>query len=204
MCMKDRLFRTRRLLLGALVLLLIGGLMYSCSDDYDLPDKTPGWLGSSIYNYLKEQGNFTNTVKLIDDLDYAEVLAKTGSKTLFAADDDAYNRFFAKNPWGVHQYSDLTMSQKKLLLNSCMLDNAYLLEMMPNLSSGSLGTDGTYLDRNRCLRQPTSVSVTDSITYFNWDNSAIPTTNNRGLKNAGSNPDKDYWVRFRTQAKGGI
>jgi uncharacterized surface protein with fasciclin (FAS1) repeats len=204
MCMKDRLFRIRRLLLGAMALLLTGGLMYSCSDDYDLPDKTPGWLGSSIYNYLKEQGNFTNTVKLIDDLDYAEVLAKTGSKTLFAADDDAYNRFFAKNPWGVHQYSDLTMSQKKLLLNSCMLDNAYLLEMMPNLSSGSLGTDGTYLDRNRCLRQPTSVSVTDSITYFNWDNPAIPTTNNLGLKNAGSNPDKDYWVRFRTQAKGGI
>ena len=50
MCMKDRLFRLRRLLTGAVALLLIGGLMYSCSDDYDLPDKTPGWLGSSIYN----------------------------------------------------------------------------------------------------------------------------------------------------------
>ena len=107
MCMKDRLFRLRRLLTGAVALLLIGGLMYSCSDDYDLPDKTPGWLGSSIYNYLKEQGNFTNTVKLIDDLDYAEVLAKTGSKTLFVADDDAYSRFFANNPWGVQRYEDL-------------------------------------------------------------------------------------------------
>src|SRR5574344_2236745 len=107
MCMKDRLFRTRRLLLGALVLLLIGGLMYSCSDDYDLPDKTPGWLGSSIYNYLKEQGNFTNTVKLIDDLDYAEVLAKTGSKTLFVANDEAYAKFYASNGWGVKSYSEL-------------------------------------------------------------------------------------------------
>ena len=204
MCMKDRLFRTRRLLLGALVLLLTGGLMYSCSDDYDLPDKTPGWLGSSIYNYLKDQGNFTNTVKLIDDLNYAEVLAKTGSKTLFVADDDAYNRFFANNPWNVRSYSDLSSSQKKLLLNSCMLDNAYLLEMMTNLSSGSMGSDGTYLDRNRCLRQPTSVSNTDSIAYFSWDSGAIPTTSNKGLKNPGKIPDKDYWSRFRTQAKGGV
>ena len=204
MCMKDRLFRLRRLLTGAVALLLIGGLMYSCSDDYDLPDKTPGWLGSSIYNYLKEQGNFTNTVKLIDDLDYAEVLAKTGSKTLFVADDDAYSRFFANNPWGVQRYEDLSIAQKKLLLNSAMLDNAYLLEMMPNMTSGTLGTDGTYLDRNRCLRQPTSSAWTDSVSFFAWNSGAIPTTYNLGKNNATGRPDTDYWSRFRQESKGGI
>lgn len=202
--MKDRLFRLRRLLTGAVALLLIGGLMYSCSDDYDLPDKTPGWLGSSIYNYLKEQGNFTNTVKLIDDLDYAEVLAKTGSKTLFVADDDAYSRFFANNPWGVQRYEDLSIAQKKLLLNSAMLDNAYLLEMMPNMTSGTLGTDGTYLDRNRCLRQPTSSAWTDSVSFFAWNSGAIPTTYNLGKNNATGRPDTDYWSRFRQESKGGI
>ena len=204
MCMKDRLFRMRRQLSGAFALLLIGGLMYSCSDDYDLPDKTPGWLGSSIYAYLKDKGNYTNTVKLIDDLDYTEVLSRTGSKTLFVADDDAYARFYANNPWGVRQYSDLSQSQKKLLLNSAMFDNAYLLEMMPNLSSSSMGSDGTYLDRNRCLRQPTSVAVTDSITFFSWDSGAIPQTLNDGTNNSGGRADKDYWARFREQSKGGI
>ena len=127
--MRDRLFRSSRMLATALCVLSMGGLMYSCSDDYDLPDKTPSWLGKSIYQYLVDQKNYTNTVNLINDLDYAEVLAKTGSKTLFAADDDAYARFYKNNSWGVRDYSELTKSQKKMLLNSAMLDNAYLLEM---------------------------------------------------------------------------
>ncbi len=69
MCMKNRLFRFSKKLFGTMGLLLIGALMYSCSDDYDLPDKTPGWLGSSIYDYLTDpaNGNYTNMVRLIDD-----------------------------------------------------------------------------------------------------------------------------------------
>lgn len=202
--MKDRFFRLRRLLPGAMALLMIGGLMYSCSDDYDLDEKSPGWLGSSIYNYLKEKGNFTNTVRLIDDLDYAEVLAKTGSKTLFVADDEAYNRFFANNAWGVKSYDQLSNSQKKLLLNSSMLDNAYLLEMMSSTTASGINTDGKYLNKNTCLRQPSSLTATDSVAFFNWDSPAIPVTYNLGLKNASGKADADYWARFRTQEKGGI
>lgn len=195
MCMKDRLFRFSRMLSVTFCVLFIGGLMYSCSDDYDLPDKTPGWLGSSIYNYLKSKGNYTNTVKLIDDLDYAEVLAKTGSKTLFVANDSAYAKFYASNKWGVKSYSDLSNSQKKLLLNSAMLDNAYLLEMLPNATASSYH-DGSYLDKNVCLKHATSLSATDSIAFYKWSDSAIPVTYN--------STDPDYWTRFKTAAKGGI
>lgn len=202
--MKDRFFRLSRLLSGALALLMMGGLTYSCSDDYDLDETYPSWLGSSIYDYLKDKGNFTNTIKLIDDLDYAEVLSKTGSKTLFVADDDAYTRFYANNSWGVRSYEDLTQSQKKLLLNSSMLDNAYLLEMMSSTTSSSRNEDGKFLNKNTCLRQPTSLTRTDSIGFYSWDSPAIPKTFNEGLKNVSGKPDIDYWARFRTQEKGGI
>ena len=100
MCMRNRLIKLGRTLTIAVCALSMSGLVYSCTDDYDLPDKTPSWLGSSIYNYLNEKENFTNTIRLIDDLDYAEVLGKTGSKTLFVANDEAFNRFYQKNPWG--------------------------------------------------------------------------------------------------------
>lgn len=198
MCMKNRLFRFSKKLFGTMGLLLIGALMYSCSDDYDLPDKTPSWLGSSIYNYLKDSsnGNYTNMIKLIDDLDYATVLAKTGSKTLFVADDEAFAEFYKKNDWNVSSYEDLTDAQKKLLLHTAMLDNPYLLEMLPNLTSSSQAADGSYLDKNQCMRRPTSLQITDSVSFFAWDNPAIPFSNNAG--------DKDYWARFREQAKGGM
>lgn len=161
---------------------------YACSDDYKLDDTMPSWLDSSIYNYLAEKGNYQNFVKLIDDLDYAEVLAKTGSKTMFVADDEAFAKFYQNNSWGVSDYSQLSLSQKKLLLKSAMLNNAYLLEMMGNLPG-----NGTIL-QNICLRRETSVDVTDSITHLQAAD--LPISYNA--------EDKDYWARFRDPAKGGI
>lgn len=196
MCMKNRLLRFSKKLFGAVGLLMIGALMYSCSDDYDLPDKTPSWLGSSIFNYLESQKNYTNTIKLIEDLDYATVLSRTGSKTLFVADDDAFAEFFKKNDWGVTCYEDLTLQQKKLLLHTSMLDNPYLLEMLPNQTSSSTGTDGSYLDLNVCMRRPTSLEITDSISFFKWNSPAIPYSYNAS--------DRDYWSRFKTESKGGL
>jgi len=80
-----------------LVIGLVTGsfLLASCNEN-PLEVNEPQWLGASIYNYLKTDGHYTNYVKLIDDLNYAEVLAKTGSKTLFVANDSAFNEFYKK------------------------------------------------------------------------------------------------------------
>lgn len=202
--MKNRFYRVGKLSLFALACVLAGGLTYSCSDDYDLPDTYPSWLGSSIYDYLDEEGDFTNTIKLIDDLDYTEVLSKTGSKTLFVANDEAFEEFYKSNEWGVSSYDDLTQSQKKLLLYGSMLDNPYLLEMMSSTTSETLNEDGKYLNKNTCMRRYTSASETDSIAYFDWDSGDIPETYNDGTNNSSGSADIDYWERFRTSEKGGI
>ena len=125
--MNKRLTTVARICSKGICSLLLVGMLFACKDEYTWDDTTPGYLNSSIYEYLQSSGNYTNYVKLIDDLDYAEVLGKTGSKTLFVADDDAFKDFYADNPWGVRSYSDLTVSQKKLLLYNSMLNNAYLL-----------------------------------------------------------------------------
>ena len=96
----------------------------SCKDDYTLDDEGnyPSWLGNSIYTELSNPnpevltGTFKNYVRLIDDLGYAETLAKTGSKTIFPANDEAFERFYANNTWGVSKYEDLTEPMKKQLL----------------------------------------------------------------------------------------
>lgn len=169
----------------AMLLFAICGATYSCSDDYKWDDGNPDWLGSSIYDYLDSKGNYKNFVKLIDDLNYKEVLSRTGSKTIFVADDDAFNTFYSNNSWGVHSYSDLTMSQKRLLLKSAMINNAYLLEMM---SSTSAGDDiNAEPEKGQCLRRQTAADETDSIAHlFDED---LPHSYNAN--------DKDYWARFR-------
>ena len=78
---------------GFFLMLGMGMLFSSCKDDL-LEDSYPSWLGSSIYGELESRGNFNYTLRLINDLNYADVLRKTGSRTVFVANDDAWNRFF--------------------------------------------------------------------------------------------------------------
>ncbi len=188
--MDERLSKFGRKWLGTLCVVSVCGAVGSCTDDYELDDGTPSWLNSSIYEYLQTGNKYTDFVRLIDDLNMDTVLRKTGSKTLFVADNEAFAEFYKDNIWNVHSYEELTMAQKRLLFNSAMVNNAYLLEMMSSTS----GANGP--QKGLCLRRETASAVTDSIPYFTADE--LPVSYNLD--------DKDYWARFRQNGdkKGGI
>lgn len=141
---------------------LIGSfLLASCTNPIDeLANNEPDWLGASIYDYLKTDGHFNNYVRLIEDLKYTEVLSKTGSKTLFVANDSAFNEFYKSNEWGVTSYEQLSLSQKKLILNYGMINDAYLVEMLSNYNAG-------VLKEGSGMRKITAVSVLDSLPFEN-------------------------------------
>lgn len=156
--------KTYVLALGVLAATAMG----SC-DGYDLAEREPEWLGSSIYDYLSSEGRYSNMVRLIDDMNYREVLSRTGSKTLFVADDEAFQRFYQQNDWGVKSYADLTEAQKKLLLYGAMINNSC---QVAYLSSSEGPTEGD------CMRRLTSSSIYDSVPVLhpadmprnsNWD-----------------------------------
>lgn len=139
----------------------------ACTDDYDLDEKgnNPSWLGQSIYAELqnpssgKLTGTFHDYLRLIDDLGYTETMQRTGSKTVFAANDSAFARFYASNnTWGVTKYEDFTLPQKKQLLYASMLDNALLTEMLSNVANGDEG-----VQRGQAIKHQTTANVTDTI-----------------------------------------
>ena len=145
--------------------LCIAGLtMFSCSDTYDLDTEQPSGL-NTIYGYMKDQGNFENVLHLIDDLGYTEVLSKTGSKTLFAANDDAFNEFYKNNEWGVKNYSQLSVAQKKLLLNSAMIDNPYPTSMLSTAEGPVKG---------EVCRRSSSMSIYDSVQVISTTSQELP------------------------------
>ena len=165
--------------------LVLTGLMTSCVDKFQEvdADSKPSWLGESIYAELKNanqerlSGTFSNYVRLIDDLGYAETLNRTGSKTIFPANDEAFARFFQKNEWGVTSYEQLTTSQKKLLLYSSMLDNALLIDMLATASNGTAEPE-----HGAAVKHITNVSVIDTIQHMTTAD-AMPQGN-------------PYWHRF--------
>jgi uncharacterized surface protein with fasciclin (FAS1) repeats len=146
----------KQLMLATCSMLLACGFS-SCSK-YDLDENDPAGWGESIYSHLRDQGNFTNTTRLIDDLGLAEVLAKTGSKTVFAANDEAFQRFYASNEWGVKRYEDLSESQKCLLLKGSVINNSYQID---DLSSVEGPIEG------QCMRRFTSQDAGDTLALVN-------------------------------------
>ena len=197
--MRNRFDKMGKSLLGAMCLLSACGLTYSCSDDYDLDETMPSFLGGSIYDELKAR-NFTTVLKLADDLDYKSVLSRTGSKTLFVADDAAYEKFFATTDWKdghgqpVRSYEQLSTSQKKLLFFNTLLNNSDVLEMLPYSSGGGSLT----------MRRSTASSELDSVKYWNW--AELPNNLNVGGTDVDgeSTGDRRFWDDYRKQSRGGI
>ena len=163
----------QRWLWAAAVLLAGTGGLASCTEDYDLDEHAPGGASSqSIYGWLAGQGNYRNTVRLIDDLSYREVLDKTGSKTMFVADDDAFARFYRGNDWGVGSYEELSTAQKRLLLFGSMIDNSYQVQALSS-------TEGPV--EGNCMRRPSSISVYDTV----------------AVMSRSEVPDAIYWRAYR-------
>ncbi|MFM2290409.1 MAG: hypothetical protein RIS29_222 [Bacteroidota bacterium] len=169
---KRMFYRCIRLFLG----IVVGGFLFVSCDTYTLDNEEPDWLGASIYNYLKTDGHFTNYTKLVEELDYTEVLSKTGSKTLFVANDSAFNEFYKNNPWGVKSYDQFTLAQKKLIMNFGMINNAYLVGMLSSYYNGGLKEGAAF-------RRETAVSVLDSVPYEYGDRL----------------PNTAYWQFYKTK-----
>ena len=175
---EHRLSKFGRTILLVACLLFVGGMQQSCKDwldDYKYDDSEPEWLGASIYAFLQEgtpNHSYKNYVELIDSLGERNTLEKTGSKTLFVADDAAFARFYANNPWGVKSVADMTKAQRKYLFYNTMLANAVLLDMMPNTSADSEGD---------CLVRETDFDQLDSVPRIHSDyyplHSSWPTYN---------------------------
>ena len=180
------------------------GLMYACKDEFILDDEKPSWLNASIYESLEKKGNFRTYLKLLADKDVnpeglrplTDVLDRTGSKTVFVANDSAWDAFFAANaklpegnPWHyATSYEKLSQAQKKLLIHTSMLNNAIVMENLASSQStgGNTPTPGEY------MRRYTDVEATDSITYIA----------SKDLPFSYSTSEKDYWARFREENGG--
>lgn len=197
------------------------GLAGAACSGYDLDEREPDTMGGSqsIYGYLSSQPGFTTMVRLIDELNYKEVLDKTGSKTLFAADDEAFGRFFRHNDWGVTSYDRLSAAQKKMLLNGAMINNSYQVQTLSSVEGPLEG---------QCMRRTSAQEVYDTVPVLRpqdmpqnpyWqrhrakdkmvcmkDNSVVPMTHfiEQFLQNNKiTNADYDFLTNHTTQRKAG-
>ncbi len=164
----------------------MSGLFSAC--EKDILEGQPEWLGNSVYERLEEGieingkvETFKTMLSIIDDLGQKEVLSKTGSKTIFAASDAAFEEWFKNNDWNVHSLQELNMNQKKILLFNAMVNNAYLVDLMSNVPSDPP-------QQGLCMRRKTAAGIFDTI--YTMSPSEMPS-------NPLNDPQKDLWARYR-------
>ncbi|MGI6224417.1 MAG: hypothetical protein ACOYJG_12575, partial [Prevotella sp.] len=143
----------------------------SCTDKFDDEEgKTPTWLGTDIYDYLKDRGDCNYFVRLIDDEGMTNTMKLTGSNTVFFANDAAFERYFQNNNQGITSYETMPESMKKMFLRLGVVNNAQLIERL------SLSDRGDVL-----MRRTTNLEVEDT----------IPVVQPQDL------PDNTYFSKFR-------
>ena len=176
---------------SALTVLAMILALSSCRRDFDLDKRFPEWLGTSIYETLsqgfdaevdgvKKHYTFKYYAALIDSLGYKNVLAKTGSKTLFVADDEAFERFLEKCPLAGYRkvdFKNLTKAQMKMILYGSMIDNVYQVAALSNTEGPTIGNS---------MRRMTTSSIYDSIRVI-YPNEM---------------PATEYWNRYRNEPAG--
>lgn len=167
-------------------LLIACGMGMTACDKYDLDQRLPENWGSSIYSYMDEH-DFKTMKRIVDDLGYADVLGKTGSKTLFAANDEAFERFFKNNSWGVTSYEQLSLAQKKLLLFGAMGNNSIQAQDLSNVEAIDDSHDPI---EGVAMRRATSLQTFDTVTIIKEkDMPRHPF------------PEHDYWKRYRERGQ---
>lgn len=195
--MKNSILRRSLLRISgtACAALLFSSAFTSCSDD--LLTGQPEWLGTSIYEELESRGDFKTTLELINaqSEDYASVLKKTGSRTLFVANDKAWERWFQSNPWGVRSVSDMTEAQKRLAFKGSMINSAYLVELLGDIPSASATSDPI---EGSCMRRNSSVNIMDSVPLVAKANYPVVNTVRVDSK---TNQQIDWWSRVRDKDK---
>ena len=187
--LKRRLAKGASYACAALLFIGSGVCLSSCEDN--LLTGTPTWLGSSIYEELESRGAFTQTLALINDPDlsetnYPDLLRRSGSMTLFVADDAAWNRYLSRR--GLTSVNQLPKAEKKNLLKAAMINNAYLIELLSN-TPGDPPTEGA------CIRRASRVDVTDSMLVLPQED--FPVLNPHRLDAEGN--VTDYWAVVRNR-----
>ena len=143
------------------VLMGVTGLQSCKDEDHEVLTGQPSFLGNSIYERLQEDGHYKITLKLIDEMaeisgnDEKEVMSKTGSRTLFVTSDEDYQKWFEEKGF-TNGYDDLSNAMKLRLMNSAIVENAYLIELLSNQS-------GTPVTVGKTMRRTTRASLYDSV-----------------------------------------
>lgn len=125
-----------RLFTSLCCFLLLIGILSSCKKkDFDTFYERPQGLGDPIYQQLQARGNFTSLLTCIDKAGYKDILSKAGYWTMFAPNDDAFNKYFQES--GIKDANSIKDSVATKIVRYALVYNAFKTDRLADYQSGA-------------------------------------------------------------------
>ena len=122
----------KNLLFFLLFLSLVGCNKQEFDNYYARPDD----LEDPIYQVLEARGNFTNLTAVIDKAGYKDVLSKAGYWTMFAPNDEAFDKFFQENP-NYSSLSEIDSVAAQKIVKYALVYNAFRTDHIADYQSAT-------------------------------------------------------------------
>jgi hypothetical protein len=109
----------------------------SCSDsDFDKYYERPSWMEAPAWTVLQQRGDCKTYLELVSKTLYSKQISGSGSYTIFVPTDEAFQAFFADNPYGYRSVEDIPADVAAEIVSYTMLYNSYPCDSLGNTLDG--------------------------------------------------------------------
>jgi uncharacterized surface protein with fasciclin (FAS1) repeats len=120
---------------GILFLVLFLGIIFTACTDITDQDKyqKPEWLAGKVYTQISVMEDLSVFTSLLQNTGYDTILDLTGSYTIFAPTDEAFQRWFIQHPELGGDISNLMKEEQRKMVQYHILQNRWTKEQFQSL-----------------------------------------------------------------------
>lgn len=138
---------------AALILVFV---LFSCKkDEFDKYER-PDWLAGKVYSQIQVNDSLKTFAKCLELTGYDSIINISGSYTIFAPTDEAFQLYFSNNTRNYKSVEDIPLAQLTELVKYHIVQNAWSREQLRSLDvNGWIDEDDDYNNKPRGYKRET-------------------------------------------------
>src|SRR5512133_4315160 len=115
-----------------LIIITLAAISFaSCTKEFDKYER-PAWLAGKLYTQIKSVEGLGNFAKCLEKTGYDTLINRSGSFTVFAPSDAAFDLYFQQHP-GLSSVDDIPMSDLIRIVKYHIVQNPWSLDQLKSL-----------------------------------------------------------------------
>jgi uncharacterized surface protein with fasciclin (FAS1) repeats len=120
--------------LQVILLALLSFIVFSCKDEFNKDSKyqRPPWLAGKLFTQIQAQPELSTFAKCLQLSGYDSIINTSGSYTVFAPDNAAFDLYFQNHP-AYHSVEDIPLSELMRIVKYHVIQNPWSTDQLKSL-----------------------------------------------------------------------